>query len=45
MIAKVKNYPEYDEKRKVNTDIKISIDDVKLVVKAVKGIDVQVTEE
>jgi hypothetical protein len=44
LIAKVKD-KEYDEKKKVNPDIKISIDDIKMVVKAVKGIDVQVTEE
>lgn len=45
LIAKVKGYPEYDDKAKVRDDIKISIDDIKLVVKAVKGIDVQITEE
>jgi len=44
LIAKVKD-KDYDEKKEVNSDIKISIDDVRLVVKAVKGIDVQVTEE
>jgi hypothetical protein len=45
LICKVKNEPEYDEKKKVRTDIKITLEDVKLVVRAVKGIDIQILEE
>jgi hypothetical protein len=45
LLCKVKGEPEYDEKRKVRTDIKITLDDVKLVARAVRGIDIQILEE
>jgi hypothetical protein len=44
LICKVKK-EKYDEEKLVREDIKISLDDVKMVVKAVKGIDIQIMEE
>jgi hypothetical protein len=46
LLCKVKGEPEYDEKKKVRDDIKITVDDVALVIKAVSGIDIKaITEE
>lgn len=45
LLCKVKGEPEYNEKKKVRTDIKITLDDVKMVTRAVRGIDIQVLEE
>jgi hypothetical protein len=45
LICKVKGYPEFDEKKEVRENIKITIEDIRLVVRAVKGIDIQVIEE
>ena len=46
LLCKVKSEPEYDEKKKVRDDIKITVDDVALVIKAVSGIDIKaITEE
>lgn len=44
LICKVKGEPDFD-KRKEKKDIKISIDDIKLVVKAVKNIDIKIIED
>jgi hypothetical protein len=44
LIYKVKNYPKYDESKEVKEDIKITVNDIKLVLKAVKGIDVEINE-
>jgi hypothetical protein len=41
LICKVKN-EKYDESKEVRNDIKINIDDVKLVVKTVSGIDLDI---
>jgi hypothetical protein len=41
ILCKVKGYPEYDEQKKVMNDIKVTADDVILVIKAVSGIDVR----
>jgi hypothetical protein len=40
LLCKVKGYPEYDEKKKVRDDIKVTIDDVALVIRTVSGIDI-----
>lgn len=45
LLCKVKGYPEYDEKKKVRDDIKVTIDDVALVVKKVSGIDIRAKPE
>jgi len=45
LLCKVKGEPLYDEKKEVRTDIKITTKDVEMVVKAVAGIDVTITEE
>jgi len=45
LICKVKGEPEYDEKKEVRTDINISLEDIALVLKKVKGIDVEILEE
>lgn len=45
LLCKVKGEPLYDEKKEVKTDIKITAKDVEMVVKAVAGIDVTITEE
>jgi len=45
LICKVKGYPTYDEKQDIRDDIKITIEDIKVVVKAVKGIDIQIMDE
>ncbi len=45
LLCKVKGEPEYDEKKEVRTDIKITLNDVRLVTRAVKGIDIQILEE
>jgi hypothetical protein len=41
LICKVKD-EKYDETKEINTDIKIKIEDVKLVVKTVAGIDLNI---
>jgi hypothetical protein len=40
LLCKVKNYPEYDEKKKVRDDIKVTVEDVALVIRTVSGIDI-----
>ena len=45
LLCKVKGYSEFDEKKKVRDDIKVTINDVALVIKAVSGIDVKATTE
>jgi hypothetical protein len=45
LIAKVKGEAEFDEKKEVMEDIKITIKDIKLVTRAVRGIDIQILEE
>lgn len=46
LLCKVKGYPEFDEKKKVREDIKVTTDDVALVIKTVSGIDIKaITEE
>lgn len=45
LLCKVKGESEIDEKKKVRDDIKITIEDVKLVTRAMKGIDIQILEE
>ena len=44
LLCKVKD-KNFDERKKIRTDIKITIDDVKLVARAVKGIDIQIIKE
>ena len=44
LVCRVKN-EKYNEEKLVKDDIRIKLEDVKLVVKAVKGIDLQITEE
>jgi len=45
LMCRVKGYPEYDERKEVMENIKVTIDDVKFVVKKVAGVDLIVTEE
>ncbi len=45
LLCKVKRSPEFSEEKEVKTNIKITLEDIKIVVKAVKGIDVQIFEE
>jgi hypothetical protein len=45
LICKVKGEPAFDEGKEIREDIKITVKDIKLVVKAVKGIDVEILEE
>ena len=45
LLCKVKGEPEYDESKEVRTDIDITAKDVEMVIKAVAGIDVTITEE
>lgn len=45
LLRRLKGEPEFDEQREVKTDIKITLNEVKFVVKAVKGIDIQILEE
>lgn len=45
LICKVKNNSEYNTEKKVKSNIKITVNDIKLVVRAVKGIDIQVLED
>jgi hypothetical protein len=44
LLCKVKGESEYDEKKPVNENIVVSVDDIKLVVKTVAGIDLNVKE-
>lgn len=44
LICKVKN-EKYNEEKLVKDYIRIKLEDVKLVVKTVKGIDIQIIEE
>jgi len=44
LLCKVKGEPLYDEKKEVRTDIIVKAKDVEMVVKAVSGIDVTITE-
>ena len=45
LMCRVRGYPEYDERKEVMENIKVTIDDVKFVVKKVAGVDLIVTEE
>ncbi len=45
LLCKVKGYPEYDEQKEVRKDIKITVDDVILVIKKVSGINVRAKPE
>lgn len=45
LLCKVKGEPLFDEKKEVKTDIKVTANDIEVVIKAVAGIDVTVTEE
>ncbi len=45
LLCKVRGEPEYDEKKKVREDIKVTIEDVKLVIKTVSGIDITAKTE
>lgn len=45
LLCKVKGEPEYDESKEVKENIKITIEDVQLVVKKVAGVDLIITEE
>jgi len=45
LLCKVRGELDFDEKKKVRTDIKITMDDIRLVVRAVKGIDIQIIKE
>lgn len=45
LLCKVRGEPPYDEKKEVKTNIKITAKDIEMVVKAVSGIDVTITEE
>jgi hypothetical protein len=45
LISKVKGEDKFEEKKELRDDIKITISDIKLVVRAVKGIDIQIIEE
>lgn len=44
LLCKVKNEPKFDETKEVK-NIKIKIEDIKIVVKAVSGIDIDIKEE
>ena len=44
LIARLKD-KTYDEKKEVREDIKISIDDIKLAVKAVRGIEIEILDK
>lgn len=44
LLCKVKD-KEYKDKKEVKENIKITVEDVKLVIKAVKGIEIEVIEE
>lgn len=45
LLCKVKGEPLYDEKKEVKSNIIVNARDIELVVKAVAGIDVIITEE
>lgn len=44
LLAKVKGEKDFGEKRQINENVKISVHDVKLVVKKVSGIDISILE-
>ena len=43
LIAKVKNEPKYDEEKELRKDIKISVKDIKTVIKEMTGIDLDIS--
>jgi hypothetical protein len=45
LMCKVKGYKEYDEKKKIHDDIKVTAADVALVIKTVSGIDITTRKE
>ena len=45
LLCRIKGEPDVEIEKKVRSDIKITIHDVKLVVKAVRNIDIQILEE
>lgn len=45
LLAKVKGYPDFDKQKEIRDDIKITVEDVRMVVKAVLGIDLKVEKE
>jgi len=45
LLRRLKGEPDFDEQKEVNPNIKITLNDIKFVVKSVKGIDIQVIEE
>lgn len=45
LLAKVKGYPDFEKQTEIRDDIKITIEDVSMVVKAVAGIDLKVEKE
>lgn len=44
LICKVKHGPSYNEEKEVDGNIKITIDDIRMVTKAVRGIDIEITK-
>lgn len=45
LLCRIKGKPEVDWKREVRPDIKVTLADIKLVVKHVKGIDFEILED
>jgi hypothetical protein len=45
LLCKVEDGAQYDETKEVKTDIVVKARDVEMVIKAVAGIDVTITEE
>ena len=45
LLCKIKGKEELNEQKEVKSNIKITLEDIKLVVNAVKGIDVEIFED
>lgn len=45
LLAKVKGYPDFEKQTEIRDDIKITINDVRMVVKSVIGIDLKIEKE
>ena len=45
LLCKIKGGSEFDGKKEIKENVKISLDDIKLVVNTLRGVDVEIFEE